>query len=545
MILFSKTRNICVAALIMMLAACTPEVDMPGKISMDISVTQSYVDGGLKAKWEIGDSVSVFFDGIKTPKYFTVKSVGSNSEEAVITGDCPYGIEDGTIITAVYPHTAISADVSSVPVDISKLKYKDGSIDMSSMIYSAKAIYSRNKITTLGFNAVTSKIAIEITPFEGFDMSKLDRVDVISNDITTKANLNLMAAEGSEPWALRQTGGLSVEIKGVTNTVSRAENGNIKIELICIPTEVSKVIKDFSVFLTSGEEKYYAEVKANFAINSNTVVNTVDPAELNDAEQSIGKTFEIFKEKLQNKKLTSGAIYDLDSKFLGYYNINLDESKEINIKELSSESYSKGDKVTTTKVTYDTGFFTINFSEPKCGVKGFEYDMSSDEVKVIPEEHSLASHISSNAGSAEDFYKGKGAHYEIKIDRTSTESPKFTKGAMSKLFWDGVMAQGKIEVLELNTSRNWQLVTYPNHYTSYKIEYDAKGEYISSKWTGEFEGTYNVDKDLNNEKLGDNILKYYANKETPQKALCVRYMDGKYSFLLIYDDGQWFHFAAE
>lgn len=53
-------ENICLTAGLVLAAGCTPEENLPGVKQMDIAVSQSYVEQGVKAQWEVGDSVSVF-----------------------------------------------------------------------------------------------------------------------------------------------------------------------------------------------------------------------------------------------------------------------------------------------------------------------------------------------------------------------------------------------------------------------------------------------------------------------------------------------------
>lgn len=529
-------KNICLATGLVVAGACTPEEYIPGVKMMDISVSQSYVNPDIKAQWEVGDSVSVFFDGIKTPKYFTVTSVSADKETATIRGDYPYGVANGTQITAVYPYTAISADVSALPVDLTELMYKDGAVDMSSMIYSASAIYQNDQITTLGFTAQTAKVTLDIEPFDGFDPAQLNRVDIKSTTLTTSASLNLLAGEDEDPWRLRVSNGLSVTLREPVVAASRTENGGVKIDLICIPTEEGKVVDKLNVFLTAGDKMFYAEVTEGFEIKQNLHTNSQKTNMLNEQESGAM----IFWRKLEEKQMNSGVIRDADGVFRAYYDINYND-KKVSFIELSKEQYEKYNPVTVSEQTLTPGYYTLDWETPVCGVKGMKYDAGTDAITLNMAEGSELASIDGNTDAAEEFLAGNGVHYEIKLNRNDVQ-PSYTRGAMSKALWNGAMSQGFMNVIELNSGNGWSFVTYPNNYTSYLSKYTTLSkDRIKAEWTGQFYPGFVADKDLNEKTIRENILNnYYAEN------LFIPAMPGSHIFFVINPETkEWFKFQPQ
>lgn len=529
-------KNICLATFLVAAGACTPEEYIPGVKMMDISVSQSYVDPDIKAQWEVGDSVSVFFDGIKTPKYFTVTSVSADKETATIRGDYPYGVENGTKITAVYPCTAISADVSAIPVNLTELMYKDGTVDMSSMIYSASAIYQNEHITTLGFAAQTAKVTLDIEPFDGFDPTQLNRVDIKSTNLTTSASLNLLAGEDEDQWRLRVSNGLSVTLKEPVAATSRTENGGVKIDLICIPTEEGKVVDKLNVFLTAGDKMFYAEVTEGFEIKQNVHTTSQKTKMLNESESGAM----IFWRKLEEKQMNSGVIRDANDVFRAYYDINY-QDKKVSFIELSKEEYEKYNPVTIKELTITPGYYTLDWETPVCGVKGMKYNPETDVITLNMAEGSGLASIDGNTDAAEEFLAGNGAHYEVKLARNDVQ-PSYTRGAMSKNLWNGAMAQGFMNVIELNSDNGWAFVTFPNYYTSYLSKYTILSkDRIKAEWTGQFYPGFTTDKDLNEQTIRQNILSnYYAEN------LFIPVMPGSHIFFVINPETQeWFKFQPQ
>ena len=529
-------KNICLATFLVAAGACTPEEYIPGVKMMDISVSQSYVDPDIKVQWEVGDSVSVFFDGIKTPKYFTVTSVSADKETATIRGDYPYGVENGTMITAVYPCTAISADVSAIPVNLTELMYKDGTVDMSSMIYSASAIYQNEHITTLGFAAQTAKVTLDIEPFDGFDPTQLNRVDIKSNTLTTSASLNLLAGEDEDQWRLRVSNGLSVTLKEPVAATSRTENGGVKIDLICIPTEEGKVVDKLNVLLTAGDKMYYAEVTEGFEIKQNVHTTSKKTEMLNESESGAM----IFWRKLEEKQMNSGVIRDANGVFRAYYDINY-QDKKVSFIELSKEEYEKYNPVTIIERTITPGYYTLDWETPVCGVKGMKYNPETDVITLNMAEGSGLASIDGNTDAAEEFLAGNGAHYEVKLARNDVQ-PSYTRGAMSKNLWNGAMAQGFMNVIELNSDNGWAFVTFPNYYTSYLSKYTILSkDRIKAEWTGQFYPGFTTDKDLNEQTIRQNILSnYYAEN------LFIPVMPGSHIFFVINPETQeWFKFQPQ
>lgn len=529
-------KNICLSTALVVAAACTPEENIPGVKMMDISVSQSYVNPDIKAQWEVGDSVSVFFSGIKTPKYFKVTSVSADKETATIRGDYPYGVENGTTITAVYPHTAISTDLSSIPVDLTELMYKNGAVDMSSMIYSASAIYKNEQITTLGFSAQTAKVTLDIEPFDGFDPAQLNRVDITSSTLTTSANLNLLAGEDEDVWRLRVSKGLSVTLKEPVAATARTENGGVKIDLICIPTEEGKVVDKLNVFLTAGDKMYYAEVTDGFEIKQNIHTTSQKTNMLNETESGAM----IFWRKLEEKQMNSGVIRDEDGVFRAYYDINYDD-KKISFIELSKADYESYKPVTISEQDIIPGYYSLSWENAVCGVKGIKYDVSTEAISLIMAEESTLVSIDGNTTASEDFLAGNGAHYEIKLNRNDA-SPSFSRGAMSKTLWDGAMSQGYMNVIELNSGNGWAFVTYPNNYTSYLSNYTVVSkDRIKAEWTGQFYLNYTTDKDINEQTIRENILKNYYSEN-----LFIPAMSGSHVFFVINPaTKEWFKFQPQ
>ena len=153
----------------------------------------------------------------------------------------------------------------------------------------------------------------------------------------------------------------------------------------------------------------------------------------------------------------------------------------------------------------------------------------------MSEGSELAS-IDGNTDAAEEFLAGNGAHYEVKLDRNDVK-PSYTRGAMSKTLWDGAMAQGFMNVIELNSSNGWALVTYPNSYTSYLSKYTILSkDRIKAEWTGQFYPGFTTDKDLNEQTIRQNILNnYYAEN------LFIPVMPGSHVFFVINTETkEWF-----
>lgn len=534
-IYLNKWKNICLTAGLVLAAGCTPEENLPGVKQMDIAVSQSYVEQGVKAQWEVGDSVSVFFDGVKTPKYFVITSVSADKESATMRGDYPYGVTDGTRITAVYPHTAISADVSAIPVDLTHLKYKEGAIDMSSMIYSASALYEKDHISTLGFKANTAKVTLEIDPFDGFDPSLLSRVDISSSTLTTSASLNLLAGEDEDEWRLRASNGVAVTLQEPIAAKARTETGGVKIDLICIPTQEGQKVDKLNVYLTAGDDMFYAEVTDGFEIKQNSNVLPSKTSMLNKTESGAL----IFWRKLEEKQMNTGVIRDADGVFRAYYDINYDE-KKVKFIELSKEKYEQYAPVEVSEQSLSAGYYALDWETPVCGVKGMSYDLSSDVISLKTEDGVIAS-IDGNTTAAEEFLAGNKAHYEIKFDR-AVASPVFTRGAMSKTLWDGAIAQGTMTDIQLNVDRGWAFVTFPKEWTSYQTKYETLSkDRIAITWTGGLDFG-EVDKVVNEQKLGDNILKNYFS----DKNLFVPAVEGSHVFFVINTEtGEWFKFQPQ
>ena len=530
----NRWKSTWLAAGLLIAAACTPEENIPGVKQLDITVSQSYVEQGVKAQWEVGDSISVFFDGVKTPKYFTITSVSGDKESATIHGDYPYGIKNGTRITAVYPHMAISTDVSAVPVDLTDLMYKDGALDMSSMIYSASAIYENNQISTLGFKANTAKVTLDIEPFDGFEPSLISRVDITSPSLTTSASLNLLAGEDEDEWRQRISNGVSVMLQEPIAAKARTENGGVKIDLICIPTQEGQKVDKLNVYLTAGDDMFYAEVTEGFEIKQNSNVKPAKTRMLNKTESGAL----IFWRKLEEKQMNTGVIRDADGVFRAYYDINYDE-KKIKFIQLTKEDYGNYAAASTSEQVLIPGYYAFNWKTPVCGVKGMKYDLSSDVISLDVETGKLAS-IDGNGTAADDFLEGNGVHYEIKFDRTAS-SPTFTRGAMSKKLWDGAIAQGTMTDIQLNADRDWAFVTFPKEWTSYQTKYKVLSkDRISMTWTGGLDFG-EVDKVVNEQKLGDNILKNYFSEN-----LFIPAVQGSHVFFVINtESGEWFKFQPQ
>lgn len=535
-IILNKWKNICLAAGLVAAGACTPEEYIPGVKMMDIPVSQSYVDPDVRAQWKVGDSVSVFFDGIKTPKYFTVTSVSADLESATIRGDYPYGVKNGTQITAVYPHTAISTDVSAIPVDLTDLIYKNGAIDLSSMVYSASAIYNNEQITTLGFNAETARLTLDLEPFEGFDPAMLSRVDIVSPSLTTSASLNLMAGEDEDRWRLRVTDGLSVTLKEPVAAAARTENGGVRIDLICIPTEEGKKVDKLNVYLTAGDDMFYAEVNEGIDIKQNMHITSQKTDMLNKSESGAL----IFWRKLEEKQMTSGVIRDSEGVFRAYYDINYADRK-VRFIQLSKEDFEQYKPVVITEQVLTPGYYSLDWETSVCGVKGMKYDAATDAISLTMDEGASAASIDGNTTAATEFLKGNGVHYEIKLNRG--QQPSYNRGAMSKALWDGAMAQGFMNVIELNSGNNWTFVTYPNNYTSYQSKYTVLSkDRIKAEWTGNFlPDNFTTDKDLNEQTIRQNILDTYYSEN-----LFVPAMEGSHIFFVInLSSGEWFKFQPQ
>lgn len=535
-IILNKWKNICLAAGLVAAGACTPEEYIPGVKMMDIPVSQSYVDPDVRAQWKVGDSVSVFFDGIKTPKYFTVTSVSADLESATIRGDYPYGVKNGTQITAVYPHTAISTDVSAIPVDLTDLIYKNGAIDLSSMVYSASAIYNNEQITTLGFNAETARLTLDLEPFEGFDPAMLSRVDIVSPSLTTSASLNLMAGEDEDRWRLRVTDGLSVTLKEPVAAAARTENGGIRIDLICIPTEEGKKVDKLNVYLTAGDDMFYAEVNEGIDIKQNMHITSQKTDMLNKSESGAL----IFWRKLEEKQMTSGVIRDSEGVFRAYYDINYADRK-VRFIQLSKEDFEQYKPVVMTEQVLTPGYYSLDWETSVCGVKGMKYDAATDAISLTMDEGASAASIDGNTTAATEFLKGNGVHYEIKLNRG--QQPSYNRGAMSKALWNGAMAQGFMNVIELNSGNNWTFVTYPNNYTSYQSKYTVLSkDRIKAEWTGNFlPDNFTTDKDLNEQTIRQNILDTYYSEN-----LFIPAMEGSHIFFVInLSSGEWFKFQPQ
>lgn len=534
--ILNKWKNICLAAGLVAAGACTPEEYIPGVKMMDIPVSQSNVDPDVKAQWKVGDSVSVFFDGIKTPKYFTVTSVSADLESATIRGDYPYGLKEGTKVTAVYPHRAISTDISAIPVDLTDLIYKNGAIDLSSMVYSSSGIYNNDQITTLGFNAETSRLTIDLEPFEGFDPALLSRVDIVAPSLTTSASLNLLAGEDEDRWRLRVNNGLSVTLKEPVTATARTENGGVRIDLICIPTEEGKKVDKLNVYLTAGDDMFYAEVNEGFDIKQNMHITSQKTDMLNKSESGAL----IFWRKLEEKQMTSGVIRDSEGVFRAYYDINYADRK-VKFIQLSKEDFEQYKPAEITEQDLTTGYYSLDWQIPVCGVKGMKYDTATGTISLTMDEGASSASIDGNTTAATEFLKGNGVHYEIKLNRG--QQPSYARGAMSRALWEGAMSQGFMNVIELNSGNGWTFVTYPNNYTSYQSKYTVLSkDMIKAEWTGSFlPDNFTTDKDLNEQTIRQTILDTYYSEN-----LFIPAMEGSRIFFVInLSSGEWFKFQPQ
>lgn len=533
-------KNICLAAAAVFAAACTPDQMIPEVKMMSVSISQSNVDQGIKAQWEVGDSVSVFFSGIKTPKYFTITSVSGDKETATISGDYPYGMANGTMVMAVYPHVPISSDISSIPVDLKELRYSNGFLDMSSMVYSAFATYENEQIAPLSFYSETAKVTLDVEPFDGFDPSTLERVDIVSSSLTTSANLNLLAGEGEDRWKLRTNNMLSVIIKEQVASKSVTASGGVLIDLVCIPTMAGQKIDDMKIYLTAGDDMFYAELNEAFEITGNTGISAPKTKMLNKSESGAL----IFWRKLEEKQLTSGVIRDANGVFRSYYEMDY-EARKVKFYSLSKEDFESYKAVAISEQDLILGYYSLDWETPVAGVRGMTYDPSSETITLRTEEGTVAT-IDSNETAAEDFMAGNGAHYEIKFER-DMPTPLYTRGAMSKALWDGAVSQGFMKTIELNSGSNWSFVTMPNDYTSYVVNYTVLAkDRIKAERTGQFNyiGDFemSVDKDINEEKLADNIFKAYFDSEN----LFIPAVEQSHVFFVINTkSGEWFKFQPQ
>lgn len=516
------------AACFWALTACTPEVNLPTLNNEFISAIQSQTSVELKADWKAGDSVSVFFGDIKTPKYFTIQSV-DKSGNAVLSGDIPYGIEDGTMITAIYPHTEISADVTSYYVDLSEQYYRNGSSDKSRMVYTSNTVYSSNKTEIFDFKPITSILTLNLAPFEGFNPSDVTRVDVKSNTLTSSSYVNCRPVEGEQMWKRRENKNIAVLMDIPVVAKYRSTDGGAKLDLMCIPTEGGQKINDLNIFITAGEKMFYAEVTDDFEIKAGTSVISPKAQILNQQESGAL----IFQKELELKDMNSGVFRNSEGVFLTYYSFDF-EQKKVSFYSFEENTSTGGMDWKKTQQTLIPGYYTFDWEKPVANVKGISYNPDSKEISVMINGDAHVD-IDGNNSAVSDFLKGSGAHYEVKFDRSSSEIPVFTRGAMSVNMWKGAMAQGRMNTLELNKDRNWSLVTYPDGWTSYQTAYEPMGkDRMKATHTGGFDFDANVE--LNEEKLGDNILKTYFSEN-----LYIPMISGMHIFYVINTEtGEWF-----
>lgn len=492
-------KKACCVSLLAAAAACTPDNEIPPVKFMDITIDQSAVNDGIKAAWQVGEEVSVFFDGVRSPKYFTIKSVSADGNSAVVNGDFPFGLEEGCGMTAVYPATEIDADAAAVKVDLSEQKYVDGRLDMSSMVYSARGAYQKEAVAPMSLAAQTTKLTINIEPFAGFDPAKLSRVELRSGKLTTKASLNAKAGEGEEPWGFRENKGLVVNLKEPVEPAARA-NGGVSLDVICVPSQAESPVNDIELYFTSGEDMFYAVLDKDVVVDKNTV-NVTSPVRLLDKEESASL---IFWNKLCRKQLNTGVIRDKDGVFSAYYEIDY-EAKNIKFLSLGKADYKAYKPVAESVQKLNMGFYTFDWETPVEGVKGLKYDPSTDEVSLKLQEGAVAS-FDNNATAADDFKQGRQCHYEVKFLR-GTDAPFFERGAMSKNLWQAAMNQGVMTAIELNRDRGWEFVTYPNNYTSYVTRYEKLAkDRMKISWTGEFFSDFKVDQELNERTIRQTIL---------------------------------------
>ncbi len=502
---------------------------------MDISIDQSAVNDGIKAAWKVGEEVSVFFDGVHSPKYFTIKSVSADGNSAVINGDLPFGLEEGCGMTAVYPATEIDADAAAVKVDLSEQKYVDGRLDMSTMVYSARGAYQKEATVRMNLVAQTTKLTINIEPFTGFDPAKLSRVELKSGMLTTKGSLNAKAGEEDESWGFRESKGVVVNLKNPEEPAARA-NGGVSLDVICVPSLSETSVNDIELYFTSGDDMFYAVLDKDIVVNKN-IVNVTDPVRLLDKEESASL---IFWNKLCQKQLNTGVIRDKDGVFCAYYEIDY-EARNIKFLSLNKADYKAYKPVAESVQKFNMGFYTFDWENSVEGVKGLQYDPATDEVSLKVQEGAVVS-FDNNSTAVDDFMQGRPSHYEVKFMR-GTDAPFFERGAMSKALWQAAMTQGFMTAIELNRDRGWEFVTYPNNYTSYVTRYEKlTKDRMKVSWTGEFFSDFKIDQELNERTIRQTILNtFFAENNIFIPAM----QETRVFFVINPDNHEWLKFQPQ